>query len=279
MALLLVCQSIVDNMAPTKTIGDKYHIFSKQICSGNQGTVYPGLRIADHKPVAVKILQKFDWCPCNSCCGKKPREICYLEKCQGISGVIKLYDYDINDHRILIFMERPCQSSDLYELISSLGHFTENAAKTYFQQLVRCTQIMHQIGVVHSDLKVENVLVDLEEKEAKIIDFGNAHSTSQTPARMVATPEACPPEEYVVYGQYDAEAVAVWCLGLILYEMVHGQFAFIDRNDVINRDLGISRRISESLKDLLRKMLSKHPSDRPKLAEILQHRWVMETDV
>ena len=277
--LLIVCQSLSDKMASTKTLEEKYHIFNKRISSGYQGTVFSGVRIADHKPIAVKFLNKFELCPCSICGGKRPKEVCFLEKCQGIEGVVEMYDFGSIRGHMVIFMEQPHKSKDLFEVLNSVGHFTERIAKQYFGQLVRSTHIMHQLGVVHSDLKIENVLINTEEVKAKIIDFGNAHPISYTPRKMVATTESHPPEQFMAQGEYNPEAVAVWCLGLILYEMVHGQFAFTDSNDVVKREVAISRRISFSLKELLCKMLSKHPSDRPKLVDILHHRWVKETDL
>ena len=276
---LLDCQFLSDKMASSKTLEEKYNIFNKCVSSGNQGTVFSGVRIADLKPIAVKFLNRFELCTCAVCNGQRPREVCFLEKCQGIAGVVEMYDFGIIGGRMAIFMEQPHKSKDLYDMLNSVGHFTEHVSKQFFGQLVRSTYIMHQIGVVHSDLKMENVLIDTEEMKAKIIDFGNAHSISYTPWKMVATAESRPPEQFVAQWQYNPEAVAVWCLGLILYEMVHGQFAFTDSNDVVTREVQISRRISLSLKELLCKMLSKHPCERPKLIDILHHRWVKETDL
>ena len=69
-------------------------------------------------------------------------------------------------------MER-FNSKDLFDFISEQGPLPEAVAKDLFSQLVDTVRLCHQKGVVHRDIKDENILIDINTFKTKLIDFGS----------------------------------------------------------------------------------------------------------
>lgn len=88
------------------------------------------------------------------------------------TGCIKILDYIERHDRYLIIMERPEKSIDLWDYINNHGPLNENLAKLFFRQIVNTCIHMKTNGVLHRDIKDENILVDLNTFELKLIDFG-----------------------------------------------------------------------------------------------------------
>jgi len=116
---------------------------------------------------------------------------------------------------------------DLKRLIRKVGQFS--AGKTIFIAKQACEGLAeaHRLGVVHRDLKPQNVMVD-EEGNARIMDFGIARSVKGKGITgagvMIGTPEYMSPEQAEVK-EVDQRS-DIYSLGVILYEMVTGRVPF-----------------------------------------------------
>ena len=102
-----------------------------------------------------------------------PLETALLKQVSHIPGSIELLDYFEQDDSYILVMERPAHSKDLFDYITDHGMLSEDHARRFFRQIVETVIAVHQSGVVHRDIKDENILVDLDTGKLKLIDFGS----------------------------------------------------------------------------------------------------------
>jgi len=105
-----------------------------------------------------------------------PVEMALMMKTNNIPGVIQLIDYFELPDCFMIIMERigtPGTCKDLFDFISDSGAIKEDLARFIFQQIVSTIVQVHEAGVVHRDIKDENILIDTRTYKVKLIDFGS----------------------------------------------------------------------------------------------------------
>ena len=102
-----------------------------------------------------------------------PIEISLMQRASHLGGVVRLIDYFERPDSYIVVMERPDNSKDLFDYITESGAIAEPQARHMFRQIVETTVELHAAGVVHRDIKDENVLVNLESHQVRLIDFGS----------------------------------------------------------------------------------------------------------
>ncbi|KYN02398.1 MAP/microtubule affinity-regulating kinase 3 [Cyphomyrmex costatus] len=178
------------------------------------------------------------------------------------------------------------------------GKLDENTARLYARQLVAALKHMHSKGVVHRDLKMENIVLQDERKEQiKIVDFGlsNIYASDDPLRTHCGSPEYAAPELFVVGKRYGPE-VDLWSLGVILYGMTIGRLPFMCPRDEwtsseerrrrlmiqINRGLTSIQekamyQTSIECKNLINRLLIPSSRERITIREILDHPWILVT--
>ncbi len=141
-------------------------------------------------------------------------------------NIARMFDLNEEKGTHYITMEY-VRGEDLKRLIRKIGQLSAGQALPIAKQICEGLGEAHRLGVVHRDLKPQNVMVD-EEGNARIMDFGIARSIESkgiTDAGvMIGTPEYMSPEQ--VEGKEVDLRSDIYSLGVILYEMVTGKVPF-----------------------------------------------------
>ena len=101
-----------------------------------------------------------------------PREVALMQRAARHPNIIRLYDYSETQDQVVMVLERPDPTMDLFDFVSATGPMYERTAKFLFRQIVQSIAHCHASGVAHRDIKDENILVELHTGRAILIDFG-----------------------------------------------------------------------------------------------------------
>jgi len=251
----------------------------EEIGQGGMGTVYKAYDSKIREIVALKLL--------------KPEIASDLEVIERFRNEIKLARqvahrhvcrmYDIGEEWLTIYISMEyVAGEDLKSFIRRSGHLTEAKAVGLARQIAEGLAEAHRLGVVHRDLKPQNVMID-KDGNAKIMDFGIARSLHTRGVTgtgvIIGTPEYMAPEQ--AEGKDVDQRVDIYALGAILFEMVTGRVPFEGatplsivlkhRSEPPEDPRTINAQISAGLSRIILKCLAKSRDDRyPSATEVLE---------
>merc|ERR1711997_13745 len=253
----------------------KYTV-KEQLGKGGFGVVYSAVRRSDGLEVAVKEVSKDEKVMLGS--DNMPLEVALMQQLQDVPGVIKLIDYFEMNHSYFIVMER-FNCKDLFDFISEQGPLPETLAKDLFKQILQTIMGCHKRGIMHRDIKDENILIDLKTLKTKVIDFGSGDYIEDKVYQRFSGTRVYSPPEWINSRAYRPEGLTVWSLGVLLYDMVCGDVPF-------ECDAQISRaqltwfpqlKLSEEVKSLITGCLKVNTEERLTLADVADHPWLCIT--
>ena len=174
------------------------------------------------------------------------------------------------DDKIVIVMDI-CKCGDLFDHLTRNGRVSVKDSYKILSQLVSALAYLHQKGISHRDLKPENIVLDFN-LTPKIIDFGVCCQTNSLTSSFVGTDFFIPPE-ILHQKKYDPKKADIYSLGVTAFLMTtgflpfrtHKEYALFAKN---GRLIGSDCIPSESLKNIILKMMSFDPDNRPTATEL-----------
>jgi len=195
-------------------------------------------------------------------------------------NVCQMFDLGEDQGTRYITMEY-VHGEDLKQLIRKVGQLSPGQSIGIARQVCDGLEEAHKLGVVHRDLKPQNIMVD-DDGKARIMDFGIARSLtgkSITGAGvMIGTPEYMSPEQ--IEGKDTDQRSDIYSLGVILYEMVTGRVPFEGetpftigvkhKSEIPKNPKEINAQLSDDLSRVILKCLEKEKAARPQSAAELR---------
>jgi serine/threonine-protein kinase SIK3 len=231
--------------------------------------------------VAIKIIDKT--CLDDDNLAKTFREISIL-KLLHHPHITRLYEVMESRNMIYLVTEHAAQGEVFDHLVAN-GRMKEEEAARIFTQIIEALDYCHRCGVVHRDLKAENVLLD-NEMNIKLADFGfsNTFTEGQPLTTWCGSPPYAAPEVFLGL-EYDGPKADIWSLGVVLYVLVCGALPFdgVTLHDLKHVVIGGKFRIpffmSQECEHLIRHMLVVEPERRYSLQQIANHKWIKKFNI
>lgn len=222
----------------------------------------------DKKQIAMKVISKTD--------GQNYKNEFAIHTALKHPNIIRCHYIFENQIRSFMIMEY-AKGHDLWEKLQNKTKFEEKEAAVIIEQIGAALQYIHSLGIVHRDIKAENVLFD-SDGIAKLIDFG--FSTWNLSGKLydpVGTIFYVCPE--IVNHQYYSYKVDVWALCVLAYEIVVGYTPFTSHNILEIKDniskvrYSIPAWVSQEMRTMVQKVLVLDKKKRSNLDTFLSSKW------
>jgi calcium/calmodulin-dependent protein kinase I len=265
-------------------VDDHYTITSEVLGSGFFATVKAGINKKTGEKVAVKIIDK-------SKVEESPQllqnEIDIMAKVNHphVVGLRAVFDTPTT---LFIVMEL-VQGGELYEMIVERKTFSEKDTSHIMAQVFSALEYLHGIGIVHRDLKLENMLLNDKSKlDVKVADFGLSKLYSgQALQTACGTPFYVAPD--ILLGTGYGPEVDMWACGVLLYILLSGRLPFHADNDaqlfqlIMEGNLVFKSpqfdTVSSDATDLIRKLLVVDPKTRLTAKQALEHPFIKGSEL
>lgn len=275
---------VLEHDSTSRCVTDVYELPSDRVLGrGSYGTVSLAIHRSTREEYACKVLDVNRVGP--QYVDKLHAEISSMRQLDH-PNILRLREVFFGRRKIYLIMDL-CNGGELFELVNtSIEHRTEACATRFMAEMFSAVQYLHNNGVVHRDLKLENWLFENEPgSHLKLIDFGLArHFRGHERIHgAVGSMYYVAPE--VLRGSYDARC-DLWSLGVIAYMLVSGAPPFWGKDDRDIRRNILSGRwefpphffagVSLKAKDFIARLLTHDPDRRMTSQEALNHPWLAQ---
>ncbi|CAF2108571.1 unnamed protein product [Brassica oleracea var. botrytis] len=198
----------------------------------------------------------------------------------------------LSGHPLVVALHAVYEESDCFHLVMELcsggrlvdqmvkeGKCSEQRAANIFKDLMLVISYCHEMGVVHRDVKPENILLTGAGK-IQLADFGLAMriAKGQTLSGLLGSPAYVAPE---VISESYSEKVDVWSAGVLLSGVLPFKGDSLDaifeaiKKVKLDFNSGVWESVSKPARDLLARMLTRDESARITADEVLRHPWIL----
>ncbi len=267
-------------MNKTKSIDTSYpHIQGYKIlqflAAGSMGRVFSAIDLKHNREVAIKVMHSH-----LSNAQNKKRFLREVKIMSGIThdNIVKIYTAGQCADGSLYMVMQLVKGIEIHDLLKKKGVFSPAIALSIVMQAARGLEYVHRKGIVHRDVKPQNLVLDQKSKRVLLIDFGIAKSfDSQDLTRdgnVLGSPSFMSPEQ--VMGKHLTEKSDIYALGTVLFKLITGKNIYTGKTAVdvvvqhVKADVPKLPETHAQLQPLLDSMCSKDARDRPSSASVVQ---------
>jgi eukaryotic-like serine/threonine-protein kinase len=216
-----------------RTLNNRY-LIKRKIGEGGFGAVFEGMQVATERPVALKVLHPQSVAD-PTVVARFRREAESCSKLRNPHTVI-IYDFDQTEDGVLYLAMELVRGQSLQDIQRAAGIIPVERCLRILDQVAEALGEAHEKGIVHRDMKPENIMVEARDGEdyVKVLDFGIAKIKSgdggkDAPAltaigQTVGTLEFMSPEQ--LRGKPLDGRSDIYALGMVAYEMLTGELPF-----------------------------------------------------
>lgn len=183
-------------------------------------------------------------------------------------NIIKLISYF--EDKFFVYLVMELGDDDLFNYLNH-NQLSDNQIIEIIYQLILAINYLHQKEIIHSDIKLENIL--LVKNKIKLCDFGLS-TQNYFHYGAIGTVECMAPE--IIKGDVYSNKIDVWSFGIVLYYLVYGKSPFLQRSDMITKRAICEKELDfpeETIfTDLIKKCLEKDASKRYSAKDLLNYK-------
>jgi serine/threonine protein kinase len=212
-------QSFADPFAHSQCsrLAEAYEGFEK-LGEGSTGVVYKVRARTDNKEVAIKVMRMDDEEQLQI--AQKEYDLLKHVNHPNIIRALDFFTFSMGAVLVLDYFEGKKLAKTVREAPDR--HLQESTARHLCAQLLGAVSHLHSCGVIHRDIKADNILVSLDLTDLRLVDFNAAKQLTESQAlTMTGTVDYMPPE--VLSGESPSQAGDIWAIGLCLYLMLSGR--------------------------------------------------------
>ncbi|KAF4071666.1 hypothetical protein AMELA_G00275900 [Ameiurus melas] len=258
------------------------YTLGKLLGQGGFGSIFEGVRTEDGKEVAIKFVQKIKvktmTIPGET--QELPVEVALMKMVSRpprCSNVVELLEWFNMDDQYVMVLERPSPCMDLCTFTKLQGDcLPEAQARDVMLQVIRAAHHCCDRGVLHRDIKEENLLINTDTLEVKLIDFGSGDLLKDTPYEEYSGTYFLKPPELLKNDKYMGIPATIWGLGVLLFSLLCGVYRFDIHENVFDAHLELCPDLSRECFDLIMWCLEFNPEMRPSFDDLVRHEWFTE---
>ena len=247
---------------------------------GAFGSVRLGINKQTGEKVAIKILEKSKLKKIEDKI-RIDREIEILKKLKH-PNIVQLYCVIETERQIFLIMEY-IKGKELFQYIILKKKLPEEEACFYFQQIVSGVEYLQKLKIAHRDIKSENMIIEQNTKNLKILDFGLSNTYGDKPNETLITAcgSPCYAAPEMLCGKiYKGKGVDIWSMGVVLFSMICGFLPFHEESNkemykkIIEGKFQVPAFISKMGRELIYKLLNTNPKKRINISQIKNNFWI-----
>ncbi len=291
----------MEESATRDTLMSKYKVnWSEPLGEGTFGVVYEAVDHVSGEKVAVKKIPKR--CTDNETFQREMGALLRLRDAGGHPNICGLRE-NFEEGNFYYLVLDLIQGGEMFDQLCAHGAYSEADSARLVREVASALAFLHGIGIIHGDMKPENVMltsVSSSDAIIQVVDFGCAQVvddpdsiSSQKSSSLTTTPAYSAPE--VLKQQRAKKPVAIdarfdmWALGVIMYIMLTGVHPFdlygnASNDEVIDaiisgekpplRDSPLTSHLSADAISVIEKLLEWNPQKRWTADQLLEHPWV-----
>jgi serine/threonine protein kinase len=205
------------------------------------------------------------------------------------TNIVQLYETMEDASTIYLIMEL-INGSDLFDISDILGTLRPASVASLLTPLLNALNYLHSRGIVHHDIKPENIIIDYSQNTLKLTDFGSAkHLTKSYEGAVGGTLNYMAPEVLMnMRGAHHVcdKPVDIWSIGVLTYLLISGVHPFESKKsneNILNRIIAgkfkfeghVWDKVPKDCKDFIKRCLVVDPKKRATIVDLLKHPWIL----